>query len=65
MVSSMNDSKKLMSGCPLDIETSSVSVYEVIAQIEAAARGSRCCSVHLFATCQGTNLAGNETEMLQ
>jgi len=52
----MNDSKKLMPGCPLDVETSSVIEYEVIAQMEAVARRSKCYSVHLIATCLGTNL---------
>lgn len=61
----MNDSKKMMPGCPLDIETSSVNEYEVIAQVEAVARKSECYSVHLIATCQGVNLVGNETETLQ
>lgn len=54
-----------MPGCPLDTETSSVNVYEVSARIETAARGCRWCSVHLITSCQGMNLAGNESETFQ
>lgn len=54
-----------MPGCPLDVETSSVIEYEVIAQMEAVARRSKCYSVHLIATCLGTNLVWNGTETLQ
>lgn len=40
LIQQINVTKKLMPGCPLDTETSSVNVYKVSARIETAARGS-------------------------